>query len=112
MEDYRYLRDAYVNGAKHESSWEELLAKVAQLTNVAKRLDVTAAQLAIAWTLQNPHVSTVIMGASTSAQLAENLAAISVLPKLTPEVMAELETLLGNAPPEPADFVQMELDRL
>ena len=112
VEDYRYLRDAYVNGAKHQSTWEELLAKVAQLVRVAQRLDATAAQLAIAWTLKNPRVSTVIMGASSAQQLAENLAALAVLPKLTPEVMAELEHLLGNAPPEPANFVQRELDRL
>lgn len=50
-------------------------------------------QLAIAWCAANPRVSSVITGASRVEQVHENLAAIDVLPKLTPEVLAELEAI-------------------
>ncbi len=51
------------------------------------------AQLAIAWCAHNPHVSTVITGASTIAQLRSNLGALDALDKLTPEVMARIEQI-------------------
>jgi len=43
-------------------------------------------------------VSTVILGASKLAQLKENLGASAVVPKLTPEIMAKISSLLGNDP--------------
>jgi voltage-dependent potassium channel beta subunit len=65
-------------------------AAVAQLESVAVELGCSLAQLAIAWSARNPRVSTVITGASRLAQLQENLGALAVLPKLTPEVMARI----------------------
>ena len=59
---------------------------------------VPLAQLAIAWCLKNPHVSTVITGATRPAQVQENLAAAAILSKLTDEVMARIEAILGNKP--------------
>ena len=58
---------------------------------VAKELGCTLAQLAIAWCAKNPHVSTVITGASRASQVEENLKAVDVMPKLTEEVMARID---------------------
>jgi aryl-alcohol dehydrogenase-like predicted oxidoreductase len=55
------------------------------------------AQLAIAWAAKNPNVSTVIMGASRLSQLRDNLGAVEVLPKLTPEVMAQIDEISAPA---------------
>ena len=66
---------------------------VTQLDAVATELACSLSQLAIAWAAHNPRVSTVIMGASKLSQLQENLGAVQVLPKLTPEVMARIETI-------------------
>ena len=71
-------------------------AAVAQLAGVAAELDCSLAQLAIAWAAHNPRVSTVITGASKLSQLHDNLGAMAVLPKLTPEVMTKID--LVSAP--------------
>ncbi|MBX7183415.1 MAG: aldo/keto reductase, partial [Bacteroidia bacterium] len=54
-----------------------------------------------AWVLKNPHVSTVILGASKSPQLAETLQALEVVDQLTPEVMEKIELVLQNKPKAP-----------
>ena len=54
-------------------------------------LGCTLAQMSLAWCLKNPHVSTVITGASRPAQVVENMKALAVVPKLTPDVMARIE---------------------
>lgn len=76
----------------------ELLAKLRALAEVAAALGCTMAQLAIAWCLVNPHCTTVILGASRVEQLRENLAALALVPRLTADVMARVDTLLGNKP--------------
>ena len=65
--------------------------KLHALTGIAERLDCTLSQLAIAWCAANPHVSSVITGASRVEQVHENLAAMDVLAKLTPEIVAEIK---------------------
>jgi aryl-alcohol dehydrogenase-like predicted oxidoreductase len=60
---------------------------------VAKELGCSVAQLAIAWANHNPRVSSVILGASKLAQLEENLKAIELTPKLTPQVLARIDAL-------------------
>jgi voltage-dependent potassium channel beta subunit len=74
---------------------QDLLAKVRKLGEVAGDLGATTAQMAIAWLLKNPHVSTVILGASKVSQLKENLKALEVVPKLTDDVMAAIEEILA-----------------
>jgi aryl-alcohol dehydrogenase-like predicted oxidoreductase len=66
---------------------------VAELEKIAKELGGSVGQLAIAWCNRNPHVSTVILGASRLAQLKENLGAIALTPKLTPEVLARIHAI-------------------
>lgn len=71
-------------------------AAVAKLAGVATELDCTLAQLAIAWTVRNPHVSTVITGASRLSQLQDNLGALAVVPKLTPDVLSRIDLLCAG----------------
>ena len=70
------------------------LAKAERIRPIAEDLGCTMAQLAIAWCAANPHVSTVITGASKASQVVENFAALDVLALLTPEVMARIDTAL------------------
>jgi aryl-alcohol dehydrogenase-like predicted oxidoreductase len=74
------------------------IEKVKKLTKVAEKLGASTSQLALAWAAKNPHVSTVILGASKVEQVHDNCAALKLLPKLTPEVMEEIEGILGNKP--------------
>jgi aryl-alcohol dehydrogenase-like predicted oxidoreductase len=76
------------------------IAKVKALQPVADELGCTLAQLAIAWCLKNPNVSTVITGASRVSQVHENLKAAEVAAKLTPEIMTHINGILGNDPNE------------
>jgi voltage-dependent potassium channel beta subunit len=76
----------------------ERLAKVKQLVPVAGDLGCSMAQLALAWCLKNPNVSTVITGASRPEQVHENMKALEVAPKLTPELMQRIEQILANRP--------------
>jgi voltage-dependent potassium channel beta subunit len=70
------------------------LAKVQSLVPVAHDLGCTLAQMSIAWCLKNPHVSTVITGASRPAQVVENMKALDVVAKLTPDVMARIDAIV------------------
>ncbi|MBK8216879.1 MAG: aldo/keto reductase [Myxococcales bacterium] len=74
------------------------LAAVEALAPIAKDLGCTLSQLAIAFCLKNPNVSTVILGASRVSQLTENLGALAVAPKLGPDVLAAIDraTLRGD----------------
>ena len=69
---------------------------VAKLGELAKELGCTTAQLAIAWCVKNPHVSTVITGASKLPQVAENMKALEIAAQLTPDVMARIQALIGD----------------
>jgi voltage-dependent potassium channel beta subunit len=69
---------------------------VGQLEELARELGGTVAQLAIAWVNRNPRVSTVILGASRRSQLDENLGALALTPKLTPEVLARIDAITGK----------------
>ncbi|HEX8739653.1 MAG TPA: aldo/keto reductase [Casimicrobiaceae bacterium] len=74
------------------------LAKVRALAPIAQELDCSLAQLAIAWCAKNPRVSTVITGASRPAQVVENMQALDVVPKLTAEVMARIDSITNPQP--------------
>jgi len=72
------------------------IAVVRRLVPIAADLGCTLAQMSLAWCLKNPHVSTVITGASRPAQVTENLRALDVVGKLTPDVMARIESALAG----------------
>ena len=69
---------------------------VTQLQVLADELDCNMGQLAIAWAAHNPHVSTVITGASKIDQLRDNLGAVDVIAKLTPDVMAKIDQITAH----------------
>jgi len=97
LPSYEWLRNI-VQGEQAEAN----LAKVRQLAAVADDLGCTQAQLAIAWCLKNPHVSSVITGASRPEQVVENMAAAEVVSLIDAQVDTRLEEILGNRPtPEP-----------
>ena len=85
VENYAFLKDGLTDPAKN--------AAVAQLAPVAADLGCTLAQLALAWAVRNPRVSTVITGASRVEQLQQNLGALAVVDKLTPEVLARIDAI-------------------
>jgi aryl-alcohol dehydrogenase-like predicted oxidoreductase len=70
------------------------IERVKRLKRVADDVGCSRAQLAIAWCLKNPHVSTAITGASRVAQLEENLGAMDVLGKLDDGVMREIDDIV------------------
>ncbi len=72
--------------------------KVKQLVPVASDLGCSLAQLALAWCLKNQNISSVILGASRVEQLQENLKALEVEPKLTPDVLQRIDEIMGNKP--------------
>jgi voltage-dependent potassium channel beta subunit len=71
------------------------IERVRALGRLAVELGCTTSQLAIAWCLRNPHVSTVITGASRKAQVVENMRAADVTERLTDNVMTRIEGILG-----------------
>jgi voltage-dependent potassium channel beta subunit len=71
---------------------------VKNLQPVADELGCTLAQLAIAWCLKNPNVSTVITGASRVEQVHQNMESLKVVDKLSPELMERIDQILGNKP--------------
>ena len=96
---YEWLRSR-LEGPEAEAQIE----KVKQLTPIAEDLGCTMAQLAIAWCLANPNVSTVITGASRAEQVTENMKAMEVYEKLTPEVLDRIEEIIDNKPEPEQDW--------
>ncbi len=78
----------------------ERIAVVRKLSALARDLGMTTAQLAIAWLLRLPEVTSVILGATTISQLEENVGAIEAKEKLTDEVLERIEAILEDAPKE------------
>jgi voltage-dependent potassium channel beta subunit len=74
---------------------EQKLAKVAALEPIAKEIGCKLSQLALAWCLKNPFVSTVITGASRVEQVHENMKAVEFVDALTPEVMERIDVVFG-----------------
>ena len=90
LKGYEWLRDSLIR--------PERIEKVKALAPVAAELGCTLAQLALAWCLKNPNVSTVITGASRPEQIGENMQALNVVGKLSGDVMERLNTILDNDP--------------
>jgi len=74
------------------------LEKVEALKPIAESIGCSVAQLGVAWCLKNPHVTTVITGASKASQVSENFKALQFVPKLDSQVMAKIESILNNKP--------------
>jgi len=93
-----------VAGLKTEEG-KKTIEKVKKLTQLAQdKLGCSVGQLALAWAASNPHVSTVILGATNPDQLKENFAALKVIDKLTPKIKEEIEAILDNEPTHPPTY--------
>ncbi|KAJ8905317.1 hypothetical protein NDN08_001824 [Rhodosorus marinus] len=90
LEGYEGLSDRYMTPGN--------LEKVAAMKPIAERLGCNLAQLSLGFCYVNPHVSTVILGATSTKQLEENLATLKIVEKLTPEVLQEIEDIWQNKP--------------
>ncbi len=76
----------------------ERIEKVKRLAPIAADLGCTLAQMALAWCLKNPNVSTAITGASRVEQVRENMKALDVVEKLSPDALERIEEVLQNKP--------------
>jgi voltage-dependent potassium channel beta subunit len=86
-----------------KADWEKpeakvKMAKVTKLAALAAKLDMPLHHLALNWCISNPHVSTVILGASKLSQLDDNLAALKTRDRVTDKVKAQIDTILQNTP--------------
>lgn len=80
------------------------IEKVKKMTAIAEKLGGNATQLALAWCLQNPNVSTVILGATKVEQIEDNCKAVKLSEKITPEIYKEINEILDNDPTKPPVF--------
>ena len=96
LKGYEWLRERFTSDEAQVQ-----IAKVRELTRIAQDLGASMAQLALAWCLKNPNVSTIITGASRLEQLQENLLALNVVDQLTDDVMEKIEIVLDNKPQQP-----------
>jgi len=100
LELYSWLRERAIDSDDGKAK----LAKSREIGAVANDLGISRTQLALAWCLKNPNVSTVILGATRPEQLDENLVAGDKVELLTDEVMARLDGILGNKPELPVQI--------
>ena len=83
---------------------KQMIEKVKQLAVLAKEIGLPIHHLALLWCNANPRVSTVILGASKKSQLVDNLKALDSKAKITPDVMAKIDQILGNKPEVPVSL--------
>jgi voltage-dependent potassium channel beta subunit len=88
VKGYEWLAERLSNPAE--------IAVVKRLVPIAADIGCTLTQMSLAWCLRNPHVSTVITGASRPAQVVENMRALDVVAKLTPDVMQRIDAALAG----------------
>ncbi|KAF4445984.1 potassium channel beta subunit [Fusarium albosuccineum] len=104
-DDSRFAQKSveYINGfwqRTGKDSWNGIIEQVNKLEPIAIKLGVKQSQLALAWVLSNKNVSTAITGASSPEQVYENVKAVAIVDKLTPEILKEIDEVLNNKPPE------------
>jgi voltage-dependent potassium channel beta subunit len=90
LEGFDWLRDRWMV--------EDKISRVRALGKVAMELGTSQGTLSIAWCIANPDVTTAILGATKKEQLLENLKALEVLPKLTPEVLQHIDEIIQTKP--------------
>ncbi len=89
-QDSRLAKEAWLI----PNNFKELVEKTGSLSKIADELGCTLSQLAIAWCLKNPYVTSVILGATKKEQLIENLGAIDIKQKLTTDVMTTIDKII------------------
>ena len=86
---YEWLRETVLGSGR------ERVERVRHLAPIAQELGVSQAQLALAWCLANPHVSTVLLGASRREQLEQNLEALELVPRIDAAMRQRIEQAVG-----------------
>ncbi len=99
LEGHDWLRDMVLG-----ERGPERLERARALVPIARDLGCTMAQMALAWCLKNGNVSSVITGATSAAQVRENMKALEVVGDLSDDVIARIEKVLQNKPVPPRDF--------
>ncbi len=99
LSGYEWLRDMF-----ESADGKARLEKVKKLAGIAKDAGLPIHHMALLWCLENPRVSTVILGASRLSQLTDNLAALDARDKMTADVMAAIEEIAANKPAAPQRF--------
>jgi voltage-dependent potassium channel beta subunit len=100
LPEYDWLKERTIDSDEGRQS----IQKADRICGIAREIGCSAAQLAIAWCLKNPNVSTVILGASRVEQLEENLQSLDKVELLTDDVMQQIEDVLQNKPELPTQF--------
>src|SRR5690606_28191371 len=90
LEGFDWLKDRTLSDAK--------IASVRKLQRIADELETSLATLSIAWCISNPNVTTAILGATKEEQLTENLKALELYPKLTEEILQQIEEAMQTKP--------------
>ncbi|TMW59089.1 hypothetical protein Poli38472_007234 [Pythium oligandrum] len=72
--------------------------KTVEIEDIAKDLGCTLPQLALAWCASNKNVSTVLFSATNVNQLDENMKAMAIVDKITPEIKAKIDTIIQFQP--------------
>jgi voltage-dependent potassium channel beta subunit len=100
LEKYNWLRERLLES----DEGRQQLEKVKKLAKITDDIGISMPELALAWCLKNPNVSTVITGASRPEQVQQNMKAIDHADKLTDDVMQKIEEILDNKPNDEQDF--------
>ncbi|KAL2815406.1 putative voltage-gated potassium channel subunit beta [Aspergillus cavernicola] len=92
------------HGILASETGKKYLESVRGLMEIADSLGCTCAQLALAWILKNDNVSSVLTGASRPSQITENVKAVQVAHRVTPEIMEQIDKLFQNKPTRTLDL--------
>lgn len=90
LSGFDWLKDRWIK--------EGFLEKVKQLATLSKELDISLAELSIAWCIKNPNVTTAILGATKKEQLIQNLGSVEAAEKLTPVILQRIEDIVQTKP--------------
>jgi voltage-dependent potassium channel beta subunit len=102
-EDSRLTTDLQAGPPVTKGMFTQQIKLADKLRPIAKELDCSLAQLALAWCVSNENVSTVLLGASRPSQLEENLKALNFVDKITPEVKAKIDAVVNFVPRVPQE---------
>jgi voltage-dependent potassium channel beta subunit len=94
----------WLKGRLQTPEGKQQIAKAVALEKLAKTAGMSLTHMSLLWCLENPNVSTVILGASRLEQLKDNLAALDHKNKMTPDLVAEIEKIVDNKPEVPERF--------
>jgi len=94
------IYNKYFSDEAKEKTFKSLRA----LGDIAKEVGCSQAQLALAWTLASPNVSVCLFGATKISQIEDNVKAVEIYKKLTPEIIQKIDEAMGNAPAPLTDF--------